>query len=305
MRVGLLMSTRGSSPLIHGIREHIAGLEDYQPGDSYDLVLIVNQTAHTKAYEYPEFPRDSTPIAFIDTAEYGTWGQPYNAFDVAARTHDEKNHLQQGRLEAFLRGRSFPYFLREMWKWAEYPAAYHPIDYPLPRESKCRRVPDRDEYLRRTVPLACIWGMSNAGRFPLTDEARKIPGADVYALEVDGPRLPQETYFQRLEAARCTMSFDGYGSSSFRLPEALVRTVLLLGPLRIRQRAPLVDGVTCFAYENNLTERVGDVLRDPEAAFEVYRAGYDHCMTHYTEAATARYIMETIERHDWSRPTIP
>lgn len=301
MRVGLLTSTRGGSPLLYALGLTLAP-EEYEPGQTYDLLLVANQCAHTRNYTYPEFPTDpKQPIAFIDTAEYGTSGTPWNAF--AGPVHDTKNAAEQDRLRRFLEGRSFPYFLREMWKGQEYPASYHPIDYPLPRESKCHTLPDRDTYLSRSVPIACIWGHSNAGRVPLTEWVRTVPGADVYVVDGDGPRLLQPEYYRRLEAARCTLSFDGYGSSSFRLPEALVRTALLLGPLRIRQRLPLVDGETCFAYDGNLRARIDDVLADPERAFAVYQAGYEHCMAHYSETATARYILDTAAAHDWSQPT--
>lgn len=293
MRVGILTSTRGGSPLVYAL-QRVMGWSDGWKGA--DLCIVVNQTAHTTDYVYPEFPPREVPIAFLDTAEYGVRGRPRHAFDTVALEHDTKNRQQQERLRNALAGRSFPYFLREMWSDLWYPSEFHPIDYPLHPGSECHRKPDRDEYLARSVPVACLWGLSNQIREHITDRVRAVPGSDVYVIERDGPRLPQREYFRRLEAARCTVSADGYGSGSFRMTEALVRTALVRVPLRIRTRAPLLHGETCLDY--------GPLPIDPELGWNVYRAGYEHCMEHYTPEATARYIVETCERHVWNRETI-
>jgi hypothetical protein len=61
-------------------------------------------------------------------------------------------------------------------------------------------------------------------------------------------RMPQKQFFERTFAAKASVSFDGYGSGSFRVTEVLVRSLLLQGPLSIIQRAPLIDGVHCINY---------------------------------------------------------
>lgn len=317
MHVGFVLSNLGGSPLQVGLERGLIelGHKVTYGTQECDVRLVFNQCAHDTGYVYPEFPDDRTPIAFIDTAEYGprSYGKHadyWNAFAAASMVHDTKSCAEQHRLKRWLEGRSFPYFVREFYRDVEFPPAYHPIDYPLPQTSQCARRPNRDEYLSRTVPVACLWGESNQGRVPISAALRTIPGADVYVIERDGPRLPQREYFRRIEAARCSVNFDGYGSSSFRLPEVLVRTVLLRGPLRIRMREPLIGGETCVDFAvfhetlpNDLLHWQWRIMDNPEWAFSVYERGYDHCMTHYTEKATAQYVIDTIERHDWSKPT--
>lgn len=291
MRVGFFHSNYGGSPLVGGLERGLVALghtvEPYRPG--VDLVLIFNQAAHTTNYVYPPMPTCGAPIAFIDTAEYGPHrARCWDAFSPGALEHDTKNREQQERLRDYLAGRTYTYFLREHLKAYDYPPNVLPIDYPLYHHSAPTRAPDREQYLARSKDVACLWGMSNQARWAPTNEIRASGlKHDVYVIEADGPRIPQREYFRRLEDARATVSFDGYGSSSFRLTEGLVRTVVLLGPLAIRMRAPLVDGETCYTYS---IERLASM--DPEAAFEVFARGYDHCMTHYTEVATAKYVLE-------------
>lgn len=297
MRVGILISTRGGSPLQYSLCHY--GWELYRPGQVYDLVLVFNQTAHTRDYRYPDSLPDG-PIAFVDTAEYGTTMRPWHGLTPEAMAHDTKNAAEQARLRSMLEGRSFPYFLRETWIDRGYSEAFHPIDYPLHPGAEPTRAPDRDEYLARSVPVACIWGHSNACRPPITEALRSVPGADVFVVDQDGPRLPFDVYARRLEAARCTVSADGYGSGSFRVTESLVRTMLVRRPPLIRQHAPLVHGQTCIDFWN---DPVGALNVDAERAFEIYARGYDHCLTHYTPAATAARILAVCEAHDWSKPT--
>lgn len=331
MRIAFLLSNRGGSPLTIGLERGLLELghdvSPYQFGDGYDLILVFNQSAHTQDYAYPTFPdvHNRTPIAFIDTAEYG-WTKRvkepladyWNTFAPGAMAHDTKNADQQALLRYFLQGReSFPYFLREFWNAYDFPENYHPIDYPLYGPSANHRPPNRAEYMRRSVQVACLWGLSNPWRVNLTAELEAAAHLrkDVYVIERDGPRLPQfGQYFNRLEAARCSISFDGYGSGSFRMTEVLVRTLLMQGPLAIRTRAALAHGDTCWAYcvwvdgehylRSNLVEQIGAALSDPEEAFRIHERGYHHCMNQLTERATAAYVLGVVEAHDWSKPTV-
>jgi hypothetical protein len=109
------------------------------------------------------------------------------------------------------------------------------------------------------------------------------------------------------------VSFDGYGSGSFRMTEVLVRTLLLQGPLSIHRYQPLIDGVHCIEYgvandgelflHTDVCAKLSEALKDPERSYRIYEQGYRHCMAHYTEKATAEYVLRTIEKHDWSKPT--
>lgn len=143
MKIALLLASNGGTPLTigldRGLRQLGHEVVGYELGQGYDLILACNQAVHRTDYAYPEFPPDSdrTPVAFVDGAEYG-WTKRvhepvdgyWNAFAHGSMAHDTKVPEQQERLRRFLEGRSFPYFLREMWSGWPYPDAYHPIDFP-------------------------------------------------------------------------------------------------------------------------------------------------------------------------------
>lgn len=326
MRIGFLLSTKGGSPLEAGLRRGMAEMGhqvlDYKPFVGYDLILIFNQCAHVTDYEYPMFPENSR-IAFIDCAEYGYFkrlpdviGQYAHAFTQGSMSHDTKNATEQNKLRDYLNGRSYPYFLREFSKHVEYPSSFHPIDYPLYCHSVCSLMPNREDYLSRGLDLFCSWGASHPWRMNLTKIMRQCDiRSEILVLEENGtPRMPQKQYFEKTRAAKTSVSFDGYGSSSFRLTEVLVRCLLLVGPLAIVRHAPLIDGVHCIEYSiendgeqflsSNICQKIHEALSDPERSYRIYEAGYHHCMQHYTERAAAEYVLKTIDNHDWTQPTV-
>jgi len=329
LKIALYLSTLGGSPLqvglFRGLQELGHEVTYFNPGNGYDLVLIFNQTAHTREYIYPTFPDDSVPIAFVDCAEYGYYKRLpniirhyANAFAPGSMSHDTKDCGEQEKLRRFLQGKSFPYFLREHSKYIEFPSEYHPIDYPLYAFSVCHDRPDREEYLRREQDLFVSWGASHPWRMHITDALRGCHvKSEIRVLNDQAgeqvPRMPQDEFFSRTRSAKASVSFDGYGSGSFRMTEVLVRTLLLQGPLSIRTRAPLEDGVTSVAYDvesdgeeflgTDVCQKLHSALADPERSFGIYERGYDHCMTHLTERATAQYVLDTVAAHDWNRPT--
>ncbi len=328
MKIAFFLSSLGGSPLQVGLDRGLSSLghvvEEYRAGESYDLVLIFNQSAHTTRYVYPTFPSErNLRFAFIDTAEYG-YGTRYTpsirrrfatSFTPDCMNHDTKSSCEQWRLRNFLEGRSFPYFLREMFKEIQYPTGYSPIDYSLYAYSECNRRPSRDEYMMRQEDLFCSWGSSHPFRLDITRHLRAHPcKKTVLVLEENGtPRMIQSEYFARTEAAKCSVSFDGYGSGSFRICEVLARTVLLQGPLSIVLRDPLVDGVTCIEYqvesdgENFISTNIGEklqwILDRPDEAFQVYANGFEHVNSKWTERATAQYVLNIVEKHPWHLPT--
>lgn len=325
MRVALwLARIHGGSPLQGGLARGLCALghhvEEYRPGVGYDLVLVHNIVTHTRDYSYPPFPDGNTPIAFIDAAEFGwktrlpenVWAWA-NSFTPSAMGHDTKNTHEQWRLKTWLEGRSFPYFLREMHKAVDYPAGYHPIDYPLYWLSSYDGTPNREEYLSRQLELFCWWGHSHPWRQHIEEALRGAHRKAEIGNRWSDENKPQAHYFDRMRAAKCTVSFDGYGSSSFRLQEGLCRTVVLAGPLTIQMRRPLVDGETAFFYDvesngeefvnTNVADRLRYLLENPEHAFQVYQRGFEHVHAYWTEKAVAAYVLEVVEQHDWSRPT--
>jgi hypothetical protein len=326
MRIAFLLSSKGGSPLVVGLERGLTQLGHrvvpYGEDPDCDLIVIFNQCAHTTDYQYPEFPSKEIPIAFVDSAEYGYFkrlpnviNQYANAFAEGSLSHDTKNKGEQERLREFLRGKSFPYFLREYSKYVRFPKNYYPIDYPLYAYSDCLTRPQQFEYLHRDLELFVSWGASHPWRMNLTEVLRGChTKCEIYVIgEESTPRMPQNLYFERTRAAKVSVSFDGYGSGSFRMHEVLVRTCLLMGPLSIHRSMPLIDGVHCLEYSvdtrdeeflgTNIEEKLRILLDNPDFAYELYSNGYDHCRTYYTELATARYLIETVQSHDWSRPT--
>ncbi len=327
MKFSFFISTYGGSPLQVGLERGLNSLGhsvDYfhnGKDKNFDVLVIFNQCAHIISYAYPDFPAYDVPVAFVDAAEYG-WTrrlptnvrQYANAFATGSMAHDTKSVHEQTRIKHYLQGRSFPYFLREYSKYIDYPEHYHPIDYPLYALSHCSDRPSKVDYFGRLDGLFLSWGASHPWRLTITRDLRQHPKAEVLVIEENGtPRMEQSTYFNRMVKARCSASFDGYGTGSFRMTEVLVRTLLLMGPLSTRVPYPLVDGQTCVAYDlmvhgeeclgTNIKEKLDWVLDHPDEAFEIYAAGYEHCMTKLTETATAQYFLDVLGRHDWGRET--
>lgn len=347
LQIGILTSSQGGSPLQDCIQRCLEKMghkaEPYAgPNAEYDLVFIFNQTAHRKDYEYPDFPKDSTPIAFVDTAEYGWWTHTdrqlamyANAFTPDALQASTKNQFQQERLKRFLEGKSFPYFLHEMGLKNEYPSSYHPIDYPLYHHSVCKKEPNRDEYLRREQEIYVSWGASHPWRVNLSEDIRKgmrengIKGElrILEEMQPDGTRtrrLPQMECFAKTEQALCSVSYDGFGVSAFRMVEVACRTALLMAPLPIRMREPLLNGVSCIHYNvrgdiiesdtpgaagshtylgSNIARTIQRVTINKEWAFGIYQRGYWHTMEKLSEEATVRYMLETAYAHNYNEPT--
>lgn len=331
MKIAFFLSSMGGSPLQVGLERGLTELgcsvEPHRAGGAYDLIVVFNQASHCQ-YQYPPFPTDHVPLVFVDSAEYGFSkrhpgvAKAYqNTFSEGALWHETKNQAEQRRLKAFLEGKSFPYFIREYFKFLEFPASYHPIDYPLYLQSVCPARPSLDDYVSRQMDLFLSWGISHPWRKDLTRILRECPiKSQVLALEENGtPRMPQAEMFARTRAAKCSVSFDGYGSSSFRLTEVIVRTLLLRGPLFIKLREDLTDGVNCVDYNiegdwaalercegfisSDIAAKLRWALEDPERAFRIYEAGFHHCAEHWTEKATAAYLIKTTEAHDWKTAT--
>ena len=333
MKIAIWLSNKGGSPLQVGMERGLKELghqvEYWRKGRGYDLVILFNQAAHDRDYTYPPFPRDRH-IAFIDTAEYGYFkrlpsvrAKYWNTFTEASMGHDTKNRGEQLRLKAHLQGRSFPYFAREFFKDYTFPAGYHPIDYPLYAGSVCNIRPNREEYLKRDLDLFLSWGASHPWRMNLTEELRNAhTKCEISVIGENGfERMPQQLYFQRMRAAKAGVSFDGYGSGSFRMTEILCRSLLLQGPLSIRLPVEFQNGVHCLHYkiEYRETESAGQpwgeflstdiigvlraALTDPEKSYQMYAAGWDLLMSRYTERAMAAYVLDVVDKHDWKKET--
>ncbi len=326
MRFSFLLSTQGGSPLQVGLERGLAALghtvDYFRDGQSkdFDVLIVFNQTAHRSDYIYPTFPDYEVPTAFVDAAEYGYYcylpkrARAYaNAFATSSMVHDLKSPREQPRLKNFLVGRSFPYFLMGYSKYVKYPENYYPLSYPLYLHSACHDRPNLENYLARPMPLFMAWGDNHPWRVGVTEALRAHPCKKEIILGRYDQWLEQPIYFGRLSGCRVSVASDGYGPFSFRTTEVLARTCLLMGPEHVVSSAPLLDLVHCVRFDikhdgeefvsTDAAEKLQCVLEDPEWAFRLYEAGYDHLMTKMTETATAQYFLDVLHAHDWSKPT--
>lgn len=326
MRIGLYKSNFGGSPLLHNLRKGFKNInvlaEDVVLSRHYDYVLIFNQTAHSKDYYYHDLRQITNKypkLAFVDTAEYGFKSRLIknikmykNAFTDFALEHDTKKVNQQRMLFNYLHGKSFPYFLREYYKNINYPKCYHPIDYPL--SLPCKNCPNENQYNNRKFPVFAVWGQSNPIRKDIIKEIRnEMPSPEVRMFD-NKSRIPQNIFLTKMHNSKISVSYDGYGSSSFREMEILCRSMLLKGEMVIKQRNPLINGVHFVEYKvaitedgtfinTNIKELINYYLNNPKEAFEIYKKGYEHCYKYYTPKATAQYILNVLQSHDYSTIT--
>jgi len=318
VRLGLHGASTGSiisGALSQGLTALGHTVEWYQAGSSYDYVLLINVSNHGPNYTYSQLP-NHPKLVFVDTAEYGwmTHDDPKYAyaFSTGSLAHVEKNREEQLRLKRHLNGRSFPYFLRELQLGVNYPSCYHPIDYPM--LAPLPPLANWDQFSRRLLDLTCVWGYSHPWRVYLEKKLDEHRHSDTkLRFRLTGTRLDFHDYMKLLESSVSTVSFDGYGSGSFRVTEALGRCLLFMGPLRIQQRIPLVDGVHCVSYsatgssdklsDTNLVEIVEATLSDRKRCFEIYLEGYNFLATNLTCKAWAQYVLDVCEQHDWKRIT--
>lgn len=310
--------TRGLSELGHQTYH-------FNPGDSYDYVFLFNVSAHIQYWDWIGLEQlNGYKFCFIDMAEYGWWthydyykDKYYSAFAPLAI---KAKHLNQVKLLEFLRGKSYPYFLREMYKGVEYHKNYHPIDYPLYFYSVSKKQPiSFEEFKNRHWDIFVAWGHNHQTRVGISEKIRAIGGYKTHVLCNSDAKIPQFEYFSHLENAKLSISYDGYGSGSFRETEVLCRCVLFRNEQCVIRPYPLTDGVNFIEYKTdeilgddkypiykntNVDELMREGLKKPEELYQIYVNGYKHCMDYYTERAVANRILGILSKHDWGEVTI-
>lgn len=305
--------TRGLTELGHQVVPWTLGV-------SCDHVLVFNVSSHINHYNWDDIEQlEGCKFAFIDTAEYGWWthydyhkDMYYSAF--APLAIKAKPPVQLKLLE-FLKGKSYPYFLREMYKGFDYPENYHPIDYPLYYHSRSDIQPTTfEEYKNRNWDVYIAWGHSHQTRVHITEMIKKLP-FKIFAFCDSNAKLNQFEYFKGLQNAKISVSYDGYGSGSFRETEVLSRCVLFRNVQCVRRPNPLTNGVNFVEY--TVEEKLGDDkypiyvntdvgelitqhLSNLENLYNIYREGYKHCTEWLSEKGMAQYILETTQKHDWT-----
>lgn len=309
----------------------------FNPNQVYDYVIVFNNAAHRADYDFNGIDKITQRVAFVDGSEYGWWTH-HNYYrklfsNSFAPGSMKVKPFEQRKLQLFLKGKSFPFFLREFYKGNKYPKSYHPIDFPLITVGT--NVPGMasfEDYVNRPYDVYIGWGESHPSRKCLAELVDKLP---CKTLINSGNKIERSLYFENIKNAKISISYDGYGSTTFREKEILCRTLLLRNKMAVHLSQPLTDGFnfvefrvkerlinwqmsahTCNPeYAQDVMDKtieyadsdIGDIimslLKDIDKMYEIYRQGYHHCTENYTEKATAQYVFDTIQDHDWKEPT--
>lgn len=318
-----------ASSLQKGFADVGSSLQPYNPSSSYDYVLLFNCADHRTDYNFDGINSIKHKFAFIDTSEYGWWthhdsykDRYYNAF--APSTVLAKPNAQQ-QLISFLKGKSYPYFIREYYKGVNYHKNYHPIDYPLhTAHIPIPPLSSFEDYKNRPLDVYISWGPSHMSRASITEVVDKLPLRKEVSYRT---KVAQQTYFNKLSSAKLSVSYDGYGSGSFRETEALCRTTLLRNSnMTMVQRDPIIhlrhfieygveearinwdrtEGITDTQprfTSTDISDIIMEYIKDTDLLYEIYRNGYNHCVTNFTEKATAQYIINILQSHNWGEIT--
>lgn len=306
--------------LYRGFLELGIQLIPYQPGGHYDFTLLFHSAPHIPIMNFDGIENITGKFAFVDCSEYGWWthndywrDKCYSAFAPKSIEYKPK---EQQRILNFLRGKSYPFFIREYYKKVQYHQNYHPIDYPLYYASAPQKIPTTfEEYANRAYDLYIFWGHSHPSRTKITEELNKLPFKISAGCDSDA-KINQLQYFDNISNAKMSLTYDGYGSGGFRETEVLSRTLLLKNNNGANvQRDPLTNGVNFIEYQvkedfdsagyptfnsTSIGDIISERLQNLEQSYEIYKNGYNHCMTYFTERATAQYILNTIKKHDWN-----
>ncbi len=318
--------------LILGLREMGHRCDKYEPGTRYDYVFICNvagpySTKSTWELKYPYLDTIQDKIVFIDPAEYGWWTHDkiyateyYNAF---APLSIVAKGTAEGQLEllSFLRGKSFPYFVREKYKNILYPNQYYPIDYPLiVNPIVPNKKPNKDEYMKRTHDVYVRWGGSHIFRPRIIEKIKTITG---FKIDVEHKKINPIEYYHNTQDARISVVSDGYGSGSFRETEVLINCLLFMKEQCIEKHHPLTNGVNFVEFkvdyemsaggtfskgsqlykDCNIAELLQEYMSDWDKCYSVYASGFHHCVKYYSISEFAKYVFEGISKHNYLEPT--
>jgi hypothetical protein len=339
--------------LIKGLKELGHQCVPFDKQIEFDYVIVFAVAApfanFNKNLKYSNLDLIQSKIIFIDTGEYGWWTHYdeqaefyYNAFATGGQPNlgyvpliNQKGPTHLDLLN-FLRGKSFPYFLREMYKIIPYPEQYHPIDYTLHWTTPIPKENNFEEYMGKKYDIFSQWGGSHPFRHNLIEKMNStLLGDKICINKVRGilkplerggqicnytmDKLPQLEYFSELTNARMSLVYDGFGSGSFREMEVLSRCLLFIHKQCIYKRHPLTfqgEGQNAVEYEveykfspyltfidSNIVEQIQKYMSDWELCFKIYKAGYEHCLKYYTPKGVAEYVLEETLKHDYRVPT--
>lgn len=334
--IGCIIPQGYSNPLFYnliwGLRSLGHRCEVYKVRTRYDFVFVCNVSSpyHPERdgknwiLKYPNLDVVQDKVVFVDPAEYGWWTHDpaygieyYNAF---APWSIRSKGSAEGQIELlnFLRGKSFPYFIREKYKSIQYPDQYYPVDYPLANISK---KPDKDEFMKRVYDLYLRWGGSHLFRPKIVEEINSITGFKIDAVQA---KINQFEYYTNTQNSRVSVVSDGYGSGSFRETEILANCVLFMREQCIDKHHPLTNGINFVEFkvnyemtkpdsifvhgyqiykDCNIKELLLEYMSDWDRCYSIYEAGYNHCMKYYSQKEFANYVLEKIYNFDYLKST--
>jgi hypothetical protein len=115
-------------------------------------------------------------------------------------------------------------------------------------------------------------------------------------VDIPQGRLPMDEFYRRAARAWLVWSPEGLGWDCFRHYEApACGSVPVINTPSIERHRPLIAGEHAFYYDpvpGELTRTIVAALSDRDRLRAMARAGKTHVMTHHTQDALARYVIE-------------
>ena len=116
-------------------------------------------------------------------------------------------------------------------------------------------------------------------------------------VDIPQSRLPLQEFYHRAARAWLVWSPEGLGWDCFRHYEALAcGSVPVINQPSIERHRPLLEGQHALYYDpapGELTRTIVAALADKSRLRAMARDGKAHVMTHHTQEALARYVVET------------
>ncbi len=304
-------------------------IERFSRDTQYDCVIICSSPHWTSHWGDTLNYLDNARLTIINWTEYShQHSSIHSRFDFYSGFTDSVFAWNQDIAKAhrpvreLLRGRSFLYFSRELFKQVLYPDGYYPID---PIDCCGPKVPlvSQEEFLDRKRFLFVSCQNNHPHRLILASLmlnwacSNHVPHYVVCDNYSPSRRLSLADYHAGLNESQVSVAYDGY-ASSYSQPEILRRCTLVRNePSRLR---PFQIGNGCVEYtckipeptnwrkdlrldSTNLIEVLDGLYRNRRVAYEVYCQGHAFVHKYHTAESVAEYFVDKITKHDWYKPT--
>ncbi len=308
--------------LFEGLPQNGHTVETFRPGGEYDCVIL-QWTGHAGARWDCDFNRlKGYRIALIDWNEYGSMTTSvHSRFDYCNGFTPKcfavcREPAQLHKLFDFLKGRSFPYFSRDLFKQVDYPPGYYPLEGAGENGIDGPGLVSEEEFLARQGFLYVSWNYSHPHRIVLAEMMRAWAtrcGAPHHIACNTNSRVHIDEYHAKLQGAMVSVSYEGWSVSHSQF-EIMRRCCLVRNEMsRLR---PFLVGRGCVEYRcdlkldqqrlhllgTDLVSVLDKLYRNKALAYAAYRDGHGHADL-YTPRSISGHLAEKVARHDWGVPT--